>query len=525
MEQKKPHGKPHRKYKKGIVADEARRRRQDHGVDIRRKQRDEALQKRRRNTVQTDATFAAPTDPKLVQHISALVAGLRSSDLNQCRTSIATLRKMVSSEQDPPLQLVVDSGVIPILVQMLGCNQAELIFESAWVLTNITSGTTEQTRSVLQHGALPSMIRLLAHPNPEIVDQVVWALGNIAGDCQDFRDACLQSNLVPALLQLFRQGKPALSITRNAVWTVSNLCRGRPFVDFKTVAGPLLPLLKQLITCTDESIVIDSCWALSHLTLDSDSSAKMDAIMDCGLFDRLLTLLANPNAKIVVPTLRAVGNIVSGEDVYTDHAVSKGVVPILGQLLSHENKRIRKEAAWTLSNISAGTLEQMESIIKCGVSSIMIRRFPLEIYDVKKELLWSFKNATSTCATPHILQFYKEGLMQALSQVLPVFKQSMEELRALLQTLDKMLQAGHALRDTGLCNPVANTAEECGLIDHLETLQYHENQGIYQLASHMLKTHFQADEVEPQDVTLRPAAGPASFAFQTPASSAASFQF
>lgn len=121
-------------------------------------------------------------------------------------------------------------------------------------MTNIASGSSENTNSIVTVGAVPLLINLLKSHDIRVMEQAVWALGNIAGDGPNLRDIVLENQIVPVLNSLLEKSLE-VSAQQNIVWTLSNLCRSKtPPPNFSYLL-PCIPLLVNLLNHGDPVVI------------------------------------------------------------------------------------------------------------------------------------------------------------------------------------------------------------------------------------------------------------------------------
>ena len=63
-----------------------------------------------------------------------------------------------------------------------------LQFEATWCITNIVSGTSDHVKYIVESGCVPLLINLMSSEDIELRCQSAWAIGNIAGDSDTMRD-------------------------------------------------------------------------------------------------------------------------------------------------------------------------------------------------------------------------------------------------------------------------------------------------------------------------------------------------
>lgn len=379
--------------------------------------------------------------------------------------------------------------MLPVLIELLQYSDSEnLQFEAAWILTNIASGTTEQTSEVVKYGAISIFVSLVEHKNENIKEQSIWALGNIAGDSYKFRDLVLEQKiLVPLLNQINLSNK--ISLLRNATWTLSNLCRGKPGPDHKYLKSILFGLTK-LIFSEDNEILGDVCWALSYI---SDNSNKhIQLIIESGIIQRIVELLMHKDFNVQTPALRIIGNIVTGDDIQTQLVINCSVLPCLLVLLNSPKKTIKKETCWTISNIAAGNSEQIQALIDCGLFPTLIHILKNAEIDVKKEAAWAISNAASGGKPEHINYLVKQGCLKPMLDLLNSADNHLIQL--LLEAIESILEAGKIKNKNFSTNEFVNIIEQAGGLEKIENLQHHRNNNIYEISLRILEKYFETEE-------------------------------
>ncbi|XP_039020659.1 importin subunit alpha-4-like [Hibiscus syriacus] len=474
-----------------LDADEGRRKREDNLVGIRKTKREESLLKKRREGLFILYQYHHHHFTHDISIPNLMVKGVSSDDPALRLEATTLLRKLLSMEHCPPIQQVIEAGIVPRLVGFLDDHHhPQLQFEASWALTNIASGTSEHTHVVIQQGAVPKFVHLLGSSITDVREQAVWALGNIAGDSPKSRDIVLNHGGLIPLLALLNDHSD-LSPLGNATWALLNFCRGKPPPPFHQVK-PALQALHHLIRLNDEEILTDACWVLSYLS--DGTNEKIQAMIEAGICTRLVELLNHPSEAVLVPALRTVGNIVTGDDSQTQVVIDNKVLPYLHKFVSHNYKKcIQKEACWTISNITAGNSSQLQAVIEANIISPLLHLLQHAEFDIKKEAAWAISNATSTGSHRQIQYMVKQGCLQPLCDLLVC--PDTRVMTICLEGLENILKIGEADSKCGR-NVYTEMIEDCDGLEKIEDLQNHNNNDIYNKAVKMLERYWLEEEEE-----------------------------
>ncbi|XP_042234031.1 importin subunit alpha-4-like isoform X2 [Homarus americanus] len=411
-----------------------------------------------------------------------IVADMGSENDETKLEATVKVRKLISTNSNPPIDEFLEAGLlIPTLANLQEKNST-LVYETAWIITNISSGNSSQTSAVVEQGFIKPLVQLLREESSrEVQEQAVWAIGNIVGDSADCRNEVVAAGVINPLLSLISPDIP-VSLTRNIAWAVSNLFRSKaPKMGREEQLLVLKSLKDHLILHPDMVVRVDALWATSYYT-DLGNEYIQD-VLDVGLVPMLLQYLQSGERREMIPALRTLGSITSGTDAQTQVVLEAGILPISRTLLTTNSPtNIQKDTAWAVSNILAGPFDQIQMVIDADLLPVMVEASQKFDFIVKKEISWGFSNMTQAGTKEHIEALVSVGGVTVLVDTLSSLDQQV--VLAAAEGIKNILEKSDDV------NSIAEMIEECNGVEYMETNLQHENPQVYNLINEILDTYF-----------------------------------
>jgi importin subunit alpha-6/7 len=447
---------------------------------LRKQSRSSCLTQNRKKIVKADEQIT-------LEDLNEGINCIFSSNLSENIKGAYYIRKILGIEYNPPMQQIIDSGIIPALIEFIKrFDYPDLQYEAAWALSNIASGEQEHTKIIVEKGAVPFIVTLLDSPHNYVKEQGIWILGNITGDSSSYSELICQFGAVPRLIHII-ENSSAEYLIQPATWALGNICKGEKAPEFKVIKDAVRIFCK-LVLNENQEVVQNALWVLSRLTEYSEEAANI--VIETGILPLIIQSLKSKDYDIQLPSILITGKIAAGSDSQTSNVIACGGLGALAPLVDSPKRDIRKESLWCLSNISAGNEDHIASVINEGIYPKIIRILYRDEKDVKIEALWALANAAGKGSSSQVGYLVKSGLLSGLVHCLSIKDPSF--LLVALLGIKNVLESGLAYKTASEINPYAVIFEETGGVASLEKLQQHHNSKVFEEAYKLLETYFDA---------------------------------
>lgn len=133
-------------------------------------------------------------------------------------------------------------------------------------------------------------------------------------------------------------------------------------------------------------------------------------------------------------------------------------------------------------------------------------------WEIKKEALWVLSNICTTGSDEHVKGLVQVGGIHPLAEVLSLKNVDTTILGATLDAIERILDVGEQYHED-----YAKLFDECNGIDHLENLQEHPSNAVYQKTVKIIETYFGEDDQDDENLApVTTATGTFGFGISSP---------
>jgi len=171
-----------------------------------------------------------------IDDLSECAKLIDSPILQQVHLGVLGIRKMVSNYNKSPIKKIINSGVVPKLIDLIDKEKCSpnIKYEAAWCITNLAMGNFDQVKYLTDNGVIPKLLKLMQSEQDYLKDQAIWAIGNIVCENIMFRDMALNEGVLESLIKILEVTSDA-NVIKEGCWVISNMVKGTPPPPFEKV--------------------------------------------------------------------------------------------------------------------------------------------------------------------------------------------------------------------------------------------------------------------------------------------------
>ncbi|KAG9046216.1 Importin subunit alpha-4 [Tulasnella sp. UAMH 9824] len=291
------------------------------------------------------------------------------------------------------------------LRRLLQCRPPEVVVqpfraEAAWIVSNIASGTSEQTATVVEAGAIPKLVAMFPTDVTGVQENALWALGNIGGDCEEFREMVVEvGGIQPPLDVLDAPEKYTEKVQNTASWVLTCYLTPR-YAEFRLdVMSQMIPILAKFLRSAPENSNYETLgYAVKALDQICANDEAAELTITTGILPRLVEFCTKDDANLSSQAVGCVGRFTAGSEASTDAAIEAGLLEALKPCISHRQVAVRDNACWAASNVAAASLSQVHALLRAGLlpTFVTVVGNKEEVPKTRNEATWALAKLVNT---------------------------------------------------------------------------------------------------------------------------------
>ncbi|KAG9042483.1 hypothetical protein FS837_010812 [Tulasnella sp. UAMH 9824] len=338
----------------------------------------------------------------------AIVEGMRSQSPQVRLESVTIVRRLtqlLGNAADVFAKVIIKSGVLLTIIDMLSSEDAELVSESAWVVANVSAAGFKSTSAVVKGGAFPKLLTVFQSSPNKTKLRALMALQNILAGSNDHRETLIrEGGLEPALDVLedpeqYSAGFIEIAASMIERGTIS--ARDRSTCLRTTMR--VMPVLLKFIRYHPNDSAETLSQAIKVLRTFTTSTVEAKVVVESGVIPRLVRLSQSvaENNDVQEDALRLLSRIIVGNTNRIQAALDNGLLDALQFCLGLRVQIRIRLACWVVGHIAHGTVPQATALVKSPIMPLIANiaidgTVASEIrHDAAKALSYTAKNASS----------------------------------------------------------------------------------------------------------------------------------